>query len=341
MKKFCYLIMMLLLSIVMISCGKDKENDNGDIILGNEVDSVTIKVNENELTFTKDSDFYDVFNLVYLDFKNRKISFHFEEQMENQDKSISSGSLYFTSDYSFFISEVHLEGSSDVASIKEYDYHKNEIINNDVHMIYNYYNSYSYLEEKAFGGQEIDTKNDVDITYSSSMYPMVPPLAYAPEKLLGSLQAHSKRVEEIIQKECPNIYKPSNEFKVGDKTYDLTSYVSESFKLYENYIVFEQISPFAFDYRKMICPEDLKHIPIRKSITSCSVKHTMIYDIKKNEVVSYSVVGNALSLFMNPNTMIDINLTFNFFEINENELNESLTSLKDYIYENCDIINVR
>lgn len=340
MKKFCYLIMMLVLSIAMISCGKDKDSD--EIILGNEVDSVTIKVDENELTFTKDSDFYDVYDHVYLDFLNKKVNFYLEEQMGNKDKSISSGSLYLTRDYSFFISKVHFEGSSDVASIKEYTYHKSEIINNETHMIYNYYNSNSYLEEKAFGGQEINTKNDVDITYSSSMYPMYPPsLADAPDQLLGSLHYHSKIVEQIIQKECPNIYKPSNVFKVGDKTYDLTSYVSESFKLYENYIVFEQTSPFAFDCGSLVGPEVEKYLLIENSIRKCSVKHTMIYDINKNEVVSYSVVGNALSLFMNPNTMIDINLTFKFFEINENELNESLTSLKDYIYENCDIKNVK
>ena len=60
MKKFYFLVMFIVLSAVLIACGKEEESDNtnDEIILGNEVDSVTC----NEVTYTKDSDFYDVDN---------------------------------------------------------------------------------------------------------------------------------------------------------------------------------------------------------------------------------------------------------------------------------------
>lgn len=348
MKKYCYLIMVLLFSIVMISCDKEEEeitenlvDDNEEIVLGEEVDSVTIKLDdENEITFTKESDFYDVLDLVYLNYNNKKISFYYEDQMGDEAKTISQGSLYLADNYSYFICDVNFEGSSDVASIKEYSYRQNTIVNNQNYMFYNFYSSYSYLNEKAFGGQEIDTKNNINTTYRSSVYPMMPPVATeGSDEMLGKMQIRGSRIKTIIYSEVPAVYKYSSEYSVNGKVYDLASYVTESFKLYNNYIVFEQTSPFAFDMRKMFGHDSLKYALIEKSISSCSVKHTVIYDINKKEVVSYSLLGDALSLQINSGIIMSINLTMKYSEINESELNKSVNELKDYIYANCDARN--
>lgn len=316
-------------------------NKSDEIILGDEVSSQTFIDYEGfEHTITKDSDFYDILKIIgnpY--FLNVKASYYMEESINDEQKVISSGDIWFNEKSTLFISQARFADSVNNAYIQEYSFSDYILKDGNMSRTFNTFNSYTYLNEKAFGGQEINDLEGIYNHYYSYDYPMMPPsFSDDPDAKLGILHARADRIRQIINIEKPMIYHYPNNYEVNGKVIDLDSYITESFKLYDNYIVLEQISPFPSTFNTFIGKDIEKYALINGCIANgISAKHTIIYDISKGKIVSYSISGTVYSVKIAPLLILNINITFKFNDIDENEYNAKLNNLIKYVKDNTEL----
>ena len=121
----------------------------------------------------------------------------------------------------------------------------------------------------------------------------------------------------------------------GDMTYDFNDFITREFKLYENYIVFKQTSPFLNVSGFAVHDSSLAYNSFLNA--DCSITQEAYYNVKTGEIELIKVYGNTM--WHSPGylgKMVEINMEIYIHDIDEMEYTKKIDSLCDYVQTNAD-----
>lgn len=237
MKKLIAIIALLAMTLSLSACGEDQQIDfdiakTKDIVLGNEVDSVTIKtVGGGDLTLDGSADFYEVFETINFEFRRGvKCSGIAEIKRGDESRSYINMNSYILDDANVQLYEFRAkkDGDGAIAVIEEYSNDKQSAGGSQRVAFANY----SYKNEKAFGGYENG------VIYSTDLYPIVPQSGTE----LCDMQVRADYLRSLIV--STGLFARYEAFEINGETCSFDDFAEREYKLYENYIVFKQTAPF-------------------------------------------------------------------------------------------------
>ena len=199
------------------------------ITLGKEVDSVSLTIGGEEVTFDYSADFYEIFDKVSLGFDKdgRKYSYIAEMRLEDESLYYVNMNAYYIDDGTYYESRSKKDGEAAFASIDEYFYSRYSEADK-IHERKTF-GRYVYMDDMAIGGMEYGTNGNT--TYSTGLYPLMPNTSSE----MGKLYNRSCRVRNLVAYTAF-----FDKFENGEGTKDLNELVDREYKLYKNYIVFKQ-----------------------------------------------------------------------------------------------------
>lgn len=251
MKRITVIIVSLLTALSLISCDKGSKVDlyaeflesfgkfdiveTKDIVLGNEVDSVVLTTKEGEkITVDNTADFYEIFNEVGFKFEDgKKYSCSAETKLGDRSRAFINMNVYHLDGTDIYESRTKKEGDDTVATTEEY-HHVQQLEENKTGRTS--FGIYLYKDEKAFGGVENGPNGQT--VYVSEDYPILP----GPESgELYEMHSHSNYLRNLLG--FTEFFKYYEPYTDNGKKYDFNDFVTSEYTLYENYIVFKQITP--------------------------------------------------------------------------------------------------
>lgn len=239
--------MILLCTCTLSSCNKLNIVEERRIVLGEEVSSQTINVNDEVINIDKDSDFY--LTLDQLDTFNKtgnisyKASYDAKYKIENEKQMhINQNNYYYKNktdeqyeDFSFAEIRAKKEGSNAVGEFLDYGHEKLSLLDKKT-IERDMFTKYSYKSEKTFGGQQlVDGKMKL---YLNSRFPSSP----EPGTKFAEMESSAKFIRRyFVTTRFMTEYK---DIEVNDTVLNFNQHVKKEINLYKNYIVFEESSPF-------------------------------------------------------------------------------------------------
>ena len=162
------------------------------ITLGKEVDSVTLTIGGEEITFDYTADFYEIFDKVSFGFDKdgRKYSYIAEMRLDDESLSYVNINAYCIDDGTYYESRSKKDGEAAFASIDEYLYSKHS--EEDKTYESKSYGRYTYMDDMAIGGMEYGTNGHT--IYSTGLYPLMPDISSE----MGELYKRSGRVRNLV-----------------------------------------------------------------------------------------------------------------------------------------------
>ena len=286
MKKFIAVLSILSIILTLSSCNKN-DSDIKEIVLGDEVESVVLTTVEGEnITCTAETGFYEIFDKVYSRGRaGEKYSCTAETKLGDNSKSFTNMNVYYYDDFTkgcFIETNVKKEGDDAVAVIEEYDY-TNQSADGQFEKIN--FNSYTYKDEKAFGGVVIGNDGKV---YASEEYPLIP----AEGTELADMQVRAGYSKMLIL--SPELFQSYEPYEANSKTYDLNEFITREYKLYENYIVFKQTAPFINLSKNMVLGNDPELLFAAFSNTECSITQEAYCNVQTGKIELIKVYGDTL-----------------------------------------------
>ena len=329
MKKITALLLMLAIALSLCSCGGGNSQDKfdiaqtRDIVLGDEVDSVVFTTPSGEkYTFDNNSDFYEIFNNISSEFENgMKCSYVAETKVADQSKSYINMNSYHTDDADFYESRVKKDGDDEFAIIDEYT--SNKLSEESGRYEMTSFGRYIYKEEKAFGGYDGGT------SYASDEYPLIP----AAGTDLGEMHARGGYLRSLIN--STELFGQYEAFENDGKTYDFEEFVTREFKLYENYIVLKQTSPFLSTYGSMGQDSYLVYMQFKN--TDCSVTQEAYYNVETGKLELVKIYGDTMwhtAAYYGRKAEIDVQMYV--YDLDEAECKERIDDLIDYVKSNIE-----
>ena len=325
MKKFIAVLAILSIILTLASCNKN-DSDIKEIVLGDEVESVVLTTVEGEnITCTAETGFYEIFDKVYSRGRaGERYSYIAETKLGDNSKSFTNMNVYYYDDFTkgyFVESEVKKEGDDTVAVTEEYTY-SNQSADNQREMIN--FGSYSYKDEKAFGGTVLDA-NGYKV-YASEEYPLIP----APDTEFGDMHARAGYVKMLAL--SPELFQSYEPYEANGKTYDLNEFVTREYKLYENYIVFKQTAPFINVSKNMVLGNDPEILFAAFSNTECSITQEAYCNIKTGKIECIKVYGDTLWYMPQYWGMkMEINVQVYINDVTETKIQQKIDKLIEYV----------
>lgn len=282
MKKFIAIFALLAMLLSLTACGEDHQIDfdiakTKDIVLGNEVDSVTVKtVGGGELTIDGSADFYEVFDSINFEFENGiKCSGIAEIKRGDESRSYINMNSYHLDGEELYEFRAKKEGDGGVAVIEEYSSFKQS--EGGSQMVS--FGNYSYKDEKAFGGNENGVK------YSTDEYPLFPKSGTE----LADMQSRATYLRTLIY--STELFARYEAFEINGETYDLDDFAEREYTLYENYIVFKQTAPFLNAYFAGV-DQQLMYMQILNS--DLSVTEEAYYSVETGKIEFIRIYGETM-----------------------------------------------
>ena len=245
MKKIFILLFVLLFAVTLTACNSDKTVEKTRTETKEKtkelvpVDSVTVKdENEEDFIITKDTPFYDAlncFDLIYIE--NKMIEFDSKIKLGDNDTA-NVKATYYCINQNAFLWEVKLTEDKKTFTLQEY---LKEVHTDALDYTRMTFSKYTYGFNKAFAGQEVVCvegkviSNDI---YSNYNYPMLPPA----QTDFGN--AHSKANYLIRFFNSFTLLPEFNDFEFNGEKFVVEDYVTRSFELYEDSVIFTQTAPF-------------------------------------------------------------------------------------------------
>jgi hypothetical protein len=320
--------MILLCTCTLSSCKKLNIVEERKIILGEEVSSQTINVNDEVINIDKDSDFYLTLNQLDT-FKKTdnvayKASYDVKYKIENEKQMYINENYYFymnTTDeqsetFSFAERRAKKEGSSAVGEFLEYDYIKLSLLDKKT-IKRDMFTKCSYKFEKSFGGQQlVDGKMKL---YSNSRFPVYPELGTE----LAKMESSAKFLRHYF---ITNRFMRENDIEVSDTVLNFNQHVKKEIKLYENYIVFEESSPFlnGHDARRGSREYYLKCLNKKNIVTQAAY-----YNINTGQFDCFRLYGEALFDIYSGFVELDVKVYLHNFD--EKEAKNKVNDLVRYV----------
>lgn len=328
MKKFIAVLALLSIILSLASCNKN-DSDIKEIVLGDEIESVVLTTVDGEnITCTAETGFYEIFDKVYSRGRaGERYSYIAETKKGDDSKSFTTTNIYYYSDFTKFMeTNVKKEGDDAAAVIEEYTY-TNQSANGQLTKFI--YNSYTYKDEKAFGGTVLDA--DGYKVYASEEYPLTP----AEGTELADMAVRASLSKRLIL--SPELFQHINPFETNDKTYNFDEFITREYKLYENYIVFKQTAPFINLSNNMMIGNNSDILYASFSSADCSITQEAYCNIETGEIELIKVYGDTLCF--SPEywgIKIEINMQIYIHDVDEDELRIKIDKLIDYVESNAE-----
>ena len=341
MKKIIAIFALLSIILSFAACNKNEQDDSEglqpldkfdiaetkDIVLGNEVDSVVLTTSTGEkITVDSTVDFFEIFGKV--DFSTRKVGKKYscvaETKLHNQSKSFANINCYYLDGAEFYESRAKKDGDDAVAASEEYSSSK-KIEDNKYEMITHC--RYFYKDEKAFGGTEYGESGYK--VYVSDAYPMIPDT----DTELGEMHPRLNYPRNLIY--FTEFFKSYEPYESNNKTYDFNEFVTREYKLYENYIVCKQTSPFLIFNNNVWQDPAIAYNSFLNS--DCSITQEAYCNVKTGEIELIKVYGDTL--WHVPEYLgfeLEINMQIYIHNFDETESQPKIDNLISYIKSNAD-----
>lgn len=284
MKKLIAIFALLAMILSLTACGEGQQSDfdiakTKDIVLGNEVDSVTIKtVGGEDLTLDGSADFYEVFDSINFEFKNRKkCSGIAEIKRGDESKSYINMNSYHLDDAELYEFRAKKDGDGAIAVIEEYSSYKQSAGGSQMVGFVNY----SYKNEKAFGGNENGVK------YSTDEYPFFPQSGTE----LCDMESRAVYLRTLIY--STELFARYEAFEINGETCDFDDFVEREYKLYENYIVFKQTAPFLNPYCSG-ADQQIVYRQMQRLNSDFSVTQEAYYSVETGKIEFIKIYGETI-----------------------------------------------
>ena len=330
MKKFIAVLAILSIILTLASCNKN-DSDIKEIVLGDEVESVVLTTVEGEnITCTAETGFYEIFDKIYSRGRaGERYSYTAETKKGDDSKSFTTANIYYYDDFTkgcFFEANVKKEGDDAAAVIEEYTYTNQSADGQYENIIYS---SYTYKDEKAFGGTALDA--DGFKVYASEEYPLRP----AEGTELADMAVRASLSKLLIL--SPELFQHINPVETNDKTYNFDEFITREYKLYENYIVFKQTAPFINLSNNMMIGNNPDILYASFSSADCSITQEAYCNIETGEIELIKVYGDTLWYVPEYwGIKIEINMQIYIHDVDEGEIQKKIDKLIDYVKANAE-----
>lgn len=286
MKKIIAAFLLVSTFLSLVSCNLI----NGDrfdiaetkkITLGKEVDSVSLTIGGEEVTFDYSADFYEIFDKVSFGFDKdgRKYSYIAEMRLDDESLSYVNMNVYCIDNGTYYESRSKKDGEAAFASIDEYFYSKYS--EEDKTHESKSYGRYIYMDDMAIGGIEYGTNGNT--TYSTGLYPLMPNTSSE----MGKLYIRSCRVRNLV-----TFTAFFDKFENGEGTKDLNELVDREYKLYKNYIVFKQTATVLNLPIRLEQDPDISYALLSNS--DYSITQEAYYNLKTGEFDLVKMYGKSV-----------------------------------------------
>jgi hypothetical protein len=321
--------MILLCTCTLSSCKKLNIVEERKIILGEEVSSQTINVNDEVINIDKDSDFYLTLNQLNTINKTGnvayKASYDTKYKIENEKQMYINENHYYyrnqtdeqSEDFSFVERRAKKEGSNAVGEFLEYDYIKLSLLDKKT-IKRDMFTKCSYKFEKSFGGQQlVDGKMKL---YSNSRFPVYPELGTE----LAKMESSAKFLRHYF---ITNRFMRENDIEVSDTVLNFNQHVKKEIKLYDNYIVFEESSPFlllsGIGNLDQIKENYLKCLNKKNIVTQAAY-----YNINTGQFDCFSLYGEAFDIYSG---FVELDVKVYLHNFDEKEAKNKVNDLVRYV----------
>lgn len=253
-----------------------------------------------------------------------KASYDAKYKIENEKQVyINMNNYYYknrTDDYyeDFNFLEIRAkEGSSAVGEFLDYIHEKLAFLEGK-YIEKDTFSKYSYLSKKAFiGSQLVDGKMKF---YSNSIFPASP----EPGTEFAKMESSAKFIWQFFCQS--NFMTEYNDIEVNDTVLDFNQHVKKEIKLYENYIVFEESSPFVncvFSRGPETHAYYLKCLSNENTVTQ-----TAYYNINTGQFDCFSLYGKTYDFFQR---FVELDVKINLFNLDKKEAKNKVDDLVSYI----------
>lgn len=331
-KRLLITTMILLCTCTLSSCNKLNIVEERRIVLGEEVSSQTINVNDEVINIDKDSDFYltldqlDTFNKT--DNISYKASYDAKYKIENEKQMyINQNNYYYKNktdeqfeDFSFAERRAKKEGSNAVGEFLDYVHEKLSLLDSKV-IERDMFTKYSYMSEKAFAGSQlVDGKMKF---YSNSRFPTSP----EPGTEFAKMESSAKFISQFFV--TSHFMTEYNDIEVNDTVLNFNQHVKKEIKLYENYIVFEESSPFVNGYGTSIgSPAQKKAYYLRCLNNENTVTQTAYYNINTGKFDCFRLYGET---YDHASRFVELDVKVYLHDFDEKEAKNKVNDLVRYV----------
>lgn len=328
MKKIFLLVFMLLFAVTLTACNSDKSVEKTKELIP--VESIVLKdSNGNDVVVTEETPFYDLLDLLNIReieqsyIAGKEISFDINVDISYLKKNyVVSGEYLCLNEQNFFCDfEMLDDETNENLSIQRYAFFNGDILETNYES--KYYSKLQFGNELYIYGYEY-TKTDYVEYKGDYTFPPVGSKIYNMKTICNNF------LEEILKLNYFQVYPVLKiEYYAGDYYNDYDIYSERSFKLYENYIVFEQIDPFGTKYigdsaMTFSYYERCKHNEANK------VVQTLKYNLETNSIEEYSLVGNTFSSVIYPCAQAYVNINIKLNELSKEKYERKSNILVSY-----------
>ena len=193
----------------------------------------------------------------------------------------------------------------------------------------NFFAKYQYGLEKAFGGQEItcENGNSTNTMYSNYNYPMMVPGGSD----FGNAESQAKLLTQMMNNFC--FFAKFDDFEFNGEKIILEDYVTRSFELYEDSVIFIQSAPYIV--KIFVGPDMTKYAFYAGCIAdNCEITQTIKFDLKTQQIEYVEVKGNTRSSVIQPNILFEVNVTAKLSTLEKYKYDSAVEELVNYVKKN-------
>ena len=327
MKKIFLLLFMLLFVLTLVSCGDKKTQEIEKIKELVPVDSVMVKdENEEEFLITKNTPFYDALNCFDLTYKeNKMIEFDSKIKLGDNEKAVATVIAYYANNNDYLFDYELKDG---IRTFTAQEYFKT-VYQDNLNWSRKTFSKYTYGFQKAFCGQEIicENANNTLITYSNINYPLTP----NPGTDFSNAEAQARKLTQMLI--FFSFFIKYDDFVFDGEKIVVEDYVTRSFELYEDTIVFTQTAPFVTD--RIMGPNSTKYAFYKNCISGgCEITQTVMFDLKTRQIEYVEVKGNTFSSAIQTNFPLEVDVIAKVSKLDVNKYEEVVNTLVDYVMKN-------
>ncbi len=336
MKKLFLIIIILLFSFTLIACDTNKsieqaDIDNSDlglviekeIELGEERESVILNIDGTEVLVDDNYSFRELYRIIP-EFNNNNsglYSYDIEYRIDDEIPNYTNVNVY---NYNEYQDNYQIERTYEVARSKDQNskhiykaetYYFNQVDTANLYQFIKHtFEKRLYKNEMSFCGTVVNTfKSNPHTLYSNKNIPTSPER----ETDLLSMTLKSQRAQKL---KILMLFEQFDSFEFEGNTYEFNSYITSNFKIYDNYIVFKEITPF---YKGEWIAKSEWYYWYQSCLNNdLLVTQEAYYNISTGKIDHVRVYGKIVDFFhysrFEPSTIeIDIKLYIHNFKIDE------------------------
>ena len=357
MKKLFYSIIILIFCFTLIACESEKPNDlpkeNNDnnnnlgliiekeIKLGQEQKSVVLNIDGKEVLVDENCLFEELYYDIIHMFTNRNhglYSCNISYKIEDEPTNYSNINIYKYQDYqdncniygTYEVGRLKDQNSNDIFKCEEYFFRKDNSGNKDQYIIHEF-SKFLYKDEIAFAGDEFNTFTSEHHRYNNNNIPQHPEGTEFVR--MQNSYVNAKRFINVM-----DLFARYASFEFEGNTYEFDSYIKADFKIYDNYIVLKETTPF---YLGAVSDPRARYTWYQSCLNKdCLVTQEAYYNISTGKIDCIKIYGNSINNGLLLTTQscckVEFDIEIYVHDLKTDEYNQKVSQLVEYIKSNAD-----